>query len=77
MNSRHNNLTFYKETEIDGYQSFLDVKIFREDGTFVTTVYRKPISVVFIPILPTLCLRHINMDQFSHCCLAHLLQHQT
>ena len=42
MNSRHNNLTFSKETETDGYLSFLDVKIFREDGSFVTTVYRKP-----------------------------------
>ena len=41
MNKKHKNMKFSIETEINGSLSFLDVKIFRENDKFVTTVFRK------------------------------------
>ena len=41
MNSKHKNINFSFETEKDGQMSFLDVNVFRENGKFVTNVYRK------------------------------------
>ena len=41
MNKRHKNMTFSIETETNGSLSFLDVKIFRENHKFVTSVFRK------------------------------------
>ena len=41
MNSKHKNISFSFETEKDGKMSFLDVNVFRENGKFVTNVYRK------------------------------------
>ena len=41
MNSKHKNIKFFFETEKDGKMPFLDVNVFRENGTFVTNVYRK------------------------------------
>ena len=41
MNSKHNNINFSFETEKGGQMSFLDVNVFRENGKFVTNVYRK------------------------------------
>ena len=41
LNSRHQNITFSSETEIDGKIAFLHIKIKRENNTFVTSVYRK------------------------------------
>ena len=41
MNSKHKNINFSLETEKDGQMSFLDVNVFRENGKFVTNVYRK------------------------------------
>ena len=41
MNSKHKNISFSYETEKDGAMPFLDVNISRENGKFVTNVYRK------------------------------------
>ena len=41
MNSKHKNINFSFEMEKDGQMPFLDVNVFRENGKFVTTVYRK------------------------------------
>ena len=43
MSSKHQNIDFTVELENIGSLSFLDVKICRENGKFVTSVYRKPI----------------------------------
>ena len=41
INKKHKNMKFSIETEINGSLSFLDVKIFRENDKFVTSVFRK------------------------------------
>ena len=41
MSSRHNNINFSFETENNGKLPFLDINVFREKDTFVTSVYRK------------------------------------
>ena len=41
MNKRHKNIKFSFEAEKEGVLPFLDVKIFREKGKFVTSVFRK------------------------------------
>ena len=43
MNSNHKNINFSFETEKDQQMSFLNVNVFRENGKFVTNVYRKEI----------------------------------
>ena len=49
MSSKHQNINFTVEKENVGSLSFLDVKICRKNGKFVTSVYRKPtFSGVFI-----------------------------
>ena len=42
MSSKHQNINFTVEKENVGSLSFLDVKICRKNGKFVTSVYRKP-----------------------------------
>ena len=41
MNSKHKNINFSFETEKDGQMPFLGVNLCRENGKFVTNVYRK------------------------------------
>ena len=41
INSRHKNMTFTFEVEVENRLAFLDVKITREE-TFCTSLYRKP-----------------------------------
>ena len=41
LSSKHPNINFSLEKENEGRLSFLDVNIFREEGKFVTNVYRK------------------------------------
>ena len=41
MNKNHKNMKFSVETKINGSLSFLDLKIFRENDKFVTSVFRK------------------------------------
>ena len=57
MNKRHKNMKFSIETEVSELLSFLDVKIFRENNKFVTSVFRKEMFsgvytnfISFIPI---------------------------
>ena len=42
FNTCHQNMSFSFEQEKDGKLSFLDVEVSRQEGHFVTTVYRKP-----------------------------------
>ena len=42
MNTRHKNMKFTSETEVDDILPFLDIKVIRAASAFVTSVYRKP-----------------------------------
>ena len=42
FNGCHPNMSFSHEAEMDGKLRFLGVNVFREEGQFVTNVYRKP-----------------------------------
>ena len=42
LNTCHPNMSFPFEQEINDKLSFLDVEVSRQQGKFVTTVYRKP-----------------------------------
>ena len=41
MNNKHKNINFSFETEKEGQMPLLDVNVFRENGKFVTNVYRQ------------------------------------
>ena len=76
MPSKHQNINFTVEQENIGPLSFLDVKICRKNGKFVTSVYRKPtFSGVFtnyesfIPTYQKRGLLHALLHRsFSICC---------
>ena len=76
MSSKHQNINFTVEKENVGSLSFLDVKICRKNGKFVTSVYRKPtFSGVFtnyesfIPTYQKRGLLHTLLQRsFSICC---------
>ena len=52
LNSCHLNIPFtIIENEKDNKMSFLDVKIIREKGKFITSVYLRPTLAEFPPIL--------------------------
>ena len=42
LNSKHQNISFTREDEIDGTLNFLDLSITHTDGKFETRTYRKP-----------------------------------
>ena len=42
MNSRHASMNFTSEIEYDNSLPFLDVKVIRNQNTFITSLYRKP-----------------------------------
>ena len=58
VNKKNKNMKFSIETEINGSLSFLDVKIFRENDKFVTSVFRKKtfsgVYTNFISFIPSL-----------------------
>ena len=58
FNTCHQNMSFSFEQEKDGKLSFLDVEVSRQEGHFVTTVYRKPtfsgVYTHFESFLPTI-----------------------
>ena len=76
MSSKHQNINFTVEKENVGSLSFLDVKICRKNGKFVTSVNRKPtFSGVFtnyesfIPTYQKRGLLHTLLHRnFSICC---------
>ena len=76
MSSKHQNINFTVEKENVGSLSFLDIKICRKNGKFVTSVYRKPtFSGVFtnyesfIPTYQKRGLLHTLLHRsFSICC---------
>jgi len=41
MNDRHNNMTFTFENEVDEVMSFLDIKVYRGENSFLTSIHRK------------------------------------
>ena len=70
INKKHKNMKFSIETEINGSLSFLDVKIFRENSKFVTSVFRKETFsgvytnfISFIPLEYKLCLVHTLLNR--------------
>ena len=76
MPSKHQNINFTVEHENMGSFSFLDVKIYRKDGKFFTSVYRKPIfSGVFTNFKNSILtyqksglLHRLLHRSFSICC---------
>ena len=58
MNEKHNHMKLSIETEINGSLSFLDLKIFRENDKFVTSVFRKE-TLVGCTLISTV-LFHLN-----------------
>ena len=56
INKKHKNIKFSIETELNGSLSFLDVKIFRENEKFVTSIFRKDtfsgVCTNFISFIP-------------------------
>ena len=76
MSCKHQSISFTVEQENIGSLSFLDVKICRKNGKFVTSVYRKPtVSGVFtnyesfIPTYRKRGLLHTLLHRsFSICC---------
>ena len=76
MSSKHQNINFTVEQENVGSLSFLDVKICRKNGKFVTSVYRKPTfsgvftnNESFIPTYQKMGLLHtLLQSSFSICC---------
>ena len=63
LNQQHSNITFTSEVECDGKLSFLDIDIYRSNGKFNTSVYRKPTFTglftnfpSFIPLTYKRCL---------------------
>ena len=58
FNTCHQNMSFSFEQEKNGKLSFLDVEVSRQEGHFVTTVYRKPtfsgVYTHFESFLPTI-----------------------
>ena len=59
LNKKHKNMKFSIEIEINGSLSFLDVKIFWENGKFVDSVFRKEtfsgLYTNFISFIPLEC----------------------
>ena len=76
MSSKHQNINFTVEQENVGSLSFLDVKICRKNGKFVTSVYRKPTFSgaftkyeSFIPTYQKRGVLHTVLHRsFSICC---------
>ena len=76
MSSKHQKINFTVEQETVGSLSFLDVKVCRENGKLVTSVYRKPtfsgffsIYETFIPTYQKREVLHTLLHRsFSICC---------
>ena len=76
MSSKHQNMNFTVEHKNDGSRSFLDVKIWRRNGKFITSNYRNPtfsgvfiIYENFISTYQKRALLHTLLQRsFSICC---------
>ena len=66
MSSKHQNINFIVEKENVGSLSFLDIKICRKNGKFVTSVYRKPTFSGFSPIMKVSFQRTKREDFYTH-----------
>ena len=68
MNSRHNNINFTKELEENNSLYFLDVLVFRNVDTLVTSIYRKPtfsgVFTNFNSFIPTVYKHVLIMVDF-------------
>ena len=65
MSSKHQNINFTVEKENVGSFSFLDVKICRKNGKFVTSVFRK-LTVGFLTIMKVSFQRTKREDFYTH-----------
>ena len=61
LSSKHANIIFSLEKEKYGCLPFVDVNIFREKEKLPSNVYRKKLSVGFIPTSKVLYLKHITL----------------
>ena len=75
MSSKHQNINFTFEQENIGSLLFLDVKIYRKNSKFVTSVYRKPTFSglftnyeSFIPTYQKRILHTLVHRSFNICC---------
>ena len=66
LSSKHQNINFTVEKENVGSIPFLDVKICRKNGKFVTCVYRKPTFSGFSPIMKVSFQRIKRQDFYTH-----------
>ena len=75
INKKHKKIKFSTETELNGLLSFRDVKIFRENENFVTSVFRKNTSsgvytnfINFIPLEHKFGLVHTFLNRCFNLC---------
>ena len=71
INKKHKNMKFSIETEINQSLSFLDVKIFRENGKFITSIFRKEaLSGVYTNLISFISLdcKFGLVYTFLNCC---------
>ncbi len=75
LNNKHKNIEFTIETEENASLSFLDVTIYRQDGSFNTTVFRKStftgLGINFFSFVPDLfkinAIKTLIHRAFTHC----------
>ena len=69
LNNCHPNINFTDEEEKEGNLSFLDIKLFRENGRFSTTVHRKPsftgLYTNFASLIPTVYKKGLILGLLS------------
>ena len=70
MNEKHKNMKFSIETEINRSLSFLDVKIFRENNKFVTSVFTKE---TFNGVYTNILLKNAYPQKFIDQCIQKFL----
>ena len=70
MNKKHKNMKFSIETEINRSLSFLDVKIFRENNKFVTSVFTKE---TFNGVYTNILLKNAYPQKFIDQCIQKFL----
>ena len=70
MNKKHKNMKFSTETEINGSLSFLDVKVFRKNDKFVTSIFKEDTFsgvynnfISFIPVEYKFSLVHTLLNR--------------
>ena len=71
INKKHKNMKFLIDTKINQSLSFFDVKIFRENGKFITSIFRKEtLSRVYTNLISFISLdcKFGLVYTFLNCC---------